>query len=318
MTERPTVAIVGTGLVGRGWAVVFARSGYPVRLWDANPEQALTAVRQIEAELGGLAELGLAGDDPADAVLARITCAASLPEALSGVTHVQECTPEVLETKQAVFAQLDEIADPATVLASSTSGIRASLFSESVPGRGRCLVAHPLNPPHLIPLVELVPAPWTDPGAVDRTRVLMEGAGQATVTLKREVPGFVVNRLQGALLHEAFRLVQDDVTDVAGVDAAVAAGLGLRWSFMGPFETIDLNAPGGVADYVARYGQLYLDLARDGGPPRAWDGDLVETVERGRREALPATELAARSRWRDRRLALLAAHKRRHASDSDV
>ena len=318
MPDPSIIAVVGSGLVGRGWALVFARAGCTVRLWDADPGQAARAVRGIEAELDGLAELGLAGDGPPPDVLGRIAVAPTLDAALDGAAHVQECTPEVLETKRAVFAQLDAAAARDTVLASSTSGIRASLFSEPLPGRDRCLVAHPLNPPHLIPLVELVPAPWTDPAVVDRTRALMEGVGQATVTLKKEVPGFVVNRLQGALLHEAFRLVEDDVADVADVDAAVASGLGLRWSFMGPFETIDLNAPGGIADYVARYGELYLDLARDGGPPRPWDAGLARALEADRRRQLPAGRLGDRARWRDRRLALLAAHKLRHASDPDT
>ena len=318
MPERPVIAVVGSGLVGRGWAVVFARAGCSVRLWDTQPDQADKAVLGIAGELDGLAELGLAGEDPPSEVLGRIAVASTLEAALDRAAHVQECTPEVLATKQAVFAQLDAAADRDTVLASSTSGIRASLFSESLTGRSRCLVAHPLNPPHLIPLVELVPAPWTDPAVVERTRVLMEGVGQATVTLKKEVPGFVVNRLQGALLHEAFRLVQDGVADVADVDAAVESGLGLRWSFMGPFETIDLNAPGGIADYVARYGQLYLDLARDGGPPRPWEADLARSLESDRRKQLPADRLDERAQWRDRRLALLVAHKLRHALDHDT
>jgi len=318
MAQRPVIAVVGSGLVGRGWAVVFARAGCSVRLWDTQPDQADKAVRGIAGELDGLAELGLAGEDPPSEVLGRIAGASTLEAALDGAAHVQECTPEVLATKQAVFAQLDAAADRDTVLASSTSGIRASLFSESLTGRSRCLVAHPLNPPHLIPLVELVPAPWTDPAVVERTRGLMEGVGQATVTLKKEVPGFVVNRLQGALLHEAFRLVEDEVADVADVDAAVASGLGLRWSFMGPFETIDLNAPGGIADYVARYGQLYLDLARDGGPPRPWEADLAQSLETDRRKQLPADRLDERAQWRDRRLALLVAHKLRHALDHDT
>ncbi len=318
MQERPVTVVVGSGLVGRGWAIIFARAGCEVRLWDTDPDQAQAAVQEIEAELGGLAELGLAGDDAPSDVLGRVSIAASLEDALAGADHVQECTPEVLQIKEAVFARLDEAADDATVLASSTSGIQASLFSESLAGRSRCLVAHPLNPPHLIPLVELVPAPWTDAEVVERTRALMEAVGQVTVTLRREVPGFVVNRLQGALLQEAFRLVQDRVTDVDGVDAAVAAGLGLRWSFMGPFETIDLNAPGGIADYVKRYGQMYLEFARDSGPPRPWDVSLAGEVEVDRRKRLPSAALPDRARWRDRRLALLAAHKRRVASDDDA
>ncbi len=318
MPGTAVVAIVGTGLVGRGWAIVFARAGCTVRLWDAGPGQVERAVRGIADELGGLAELGLAGRDPPSAVLGRIAAAPTLEAALDGAVHVQESTPEVLEGKQAVFTQLDAAAGPDAVLASSTSGIPASRFSEALAGRSRCLVAHPLNPPHLIPLVELVPAPWTDPAVLERTRSRMENAGQATVTLKKEVPGFVVNRLQGALLHEAFRLVEDGIAEVDDVDAAVASGLGLRWSFMGPFETIDLNAPGGIADYVTRYGRLYLDLARDGGPPRTWSAGLARILEARRRRQLPADRLGDRVRWRDRRLARLAAHKLQQASERET
>src|SRR5690606_2084294 len=119
--------------------------------------------------------------------------------------------------------------------------IPASAFTEALKNRSRCLVAHPINPPHIIPLVEIVPAPWTDPAVVERTRALMNEVGQAPIQLTREVSGFVVNRLQGALLAEAFRLVENGVCTTADVDAAVADGLGLRWSFVGPFETIDLN-----------------------------------------------------------------------------
>ena len=112
-------------------------------------------------------------------------------------------------------------------------------------------MAHPINPPHIIPLVEIVPAPWTDPDAVTRTRALMEAVGQSPISTTREVNGFIVNRLQGALLGEAFRLVQDGVCSVADVDAAIADGLGLRWSFIGPFETIDLNSRGTACPAIA-------------------------------------------------------------------
>lgn len=308
MVDR--VAVVGSGLVGSGWTVVFARAGFEVAVWDAEGGKAEAARDRLADDLPGLAAQGLLGDaGPAD-VLARIRAADSLADAVAGAVHVQECAPERLEVKREVFAALDAAAEPGTVLASSTSGIVASAFSEDVGGRARCLVAHPLNPPHLIPLVEIVPAPWTSEDAVRRTGDLMARAGQVPVLLRKEVPGFVVNRLQGALLQEAFRLVEDGVTDADGVDAAVADGLGLRWAFMGPFETIDLNAPGGIADYVARYGGLYHELAVDAGPPRKWGQGLAAELEKARRRRLPADALGRRSAWRDRRLAALVAHKR--------
>lgn len=195
------------------------------------------------------------------------------------------------------------------VLASSTSGIPASDFTGNLAGRGRCLVAHPVNPPSLIPLVELVGAPWTDPAVVARTRALMDRIGQVPVVALKETRGFVLNRLQAALVAEAFRMVRDGVMSAADVDACVKDGLGLRWSFMGPFETIDLNAPGGVADYVERFGPLMGGITEEQ-TPYDYDAATVGKVAEDRRAALPLEEIAARSGWRDRRLMALVAHKK--------
>ena len=172
------------------------------------------------------------------------------------------------------------------MLASSTSGIPASAFTEALPGRDRCLVAHPVNPPYLVPLVELVGAPWTSPEVVARTRALMDRVGQVPVVAMKETRGFVLNRMQAALVAEAFRLVRDGVMSVEDVDACVRDGLGLRWSFMGPFETIDLNAPGGVSDYAARFGALMGGIT-DEQTPYDYDPATVEKVAGERRAALP-------------------------------
>jgi 3-hydroxyacyl-CoA dehydrogenase len=147
---------------------------------------------------------------------------------------------------------------------------------------------------------------------MDKARALYEVAGQVPITVNREIQGFIVNRLQGALLAEAFRLVEDGYISSADVDKAVKDGLGLRWAFMGPFETIDLNAPGGIRDYCARYGPLYLDIATQA-QPRAWEQPLLDKLEAERQQELPAAERAARQRWRDQRLMKLVAHKRQMA-----
>ena len=247
------IALVGLGLVGRAWAVSFARAGHEVAIWDDRPEatdEALSFVNRVLPDLD--ANELLHGEAPLS-VRARIRRAVSLEDALHGASYVQENTPEDVQTKRRVFAELDRLADPEAVLASSTSAILPSAFSEGLKGRGRCLVAHPINPPYLIPSVEIVPAPWTEREAVERAAALLEGAGHAPIVMAREIDGFVVNRLQGALLEEAFRLVADGYASAEDVDVAIREGLALRWSFMGPFETIDLNAPGGVRDYAERY-----------------------------------------------------------------
>src|ERR1700749_1682643 len=230
----------------------------------------------------------------------RVHPAATLAEAVKAAEYVQENGPERVDAKQALFAELDRLALPDAVLASSTSGIPASAFTQTLPGRARCLVAHPVNPPYLVPLVELCPAPWTDPAVVSRTRALMTSAGQVPATVNKETDGFALNRLQGALLAEAFRLIADDVISPADVDALVKHGLGLRWSFMGPLETIDLNAPGGLADYCDRYGPLYATMQQQM-QPLDWDKALVDRLHAARRAELPANMQAVRQEWRELR-----------------
>ena len=236
--------------------------------------------------------------------------AAPIEQALEGAAHVQENTPEDVGVKRAVFAQLDAVAPPDVVLASSTSAILPSAFTENLKGRARCLVVHPINPPYLIPAAEVVPAPWTDPSVVERAARFLRAAGHAPIVMKREIDGFVMNRLQGALLEEAFRLVEQGYAGVEDVDVGIREGLALRWSFMGPFETIDLNAPAGVRDYADRYQGIYSGIFPSTQWRVDWSGPVMDKVEAERRKSLAANGLGERQAWRDRRLIALAAHKR--------
>ena len=301
-----TIGIVGAGLIGRAWAIVFARSGHPVKLWDGEAKQREAALPIVGGRLRDLEAAGLIGD-PA-AVLKRIAVVGTMAEAVRGVAYVQECLPEILELKRKTFAEMDALAAPETILASSTSTMPASSFTETLKGRARCLVAHPVNPPYLVPVVELSGAPWTSPQTLARARHLQEAAGQKPVTVQREIAGFILNRLQGALLNEAFRLVEDGYVTPEDLDTTIAHGLGLRWSFMGPFETIDLNAPDGLADYCRRYGPVYYTMAKEQADPRSWEA-VTPVLEANRRRHLPAARLGERQAWRDRRLMALAAHK---------
>jgi L-gulonate 3-dehydrogenase len=302
-------AVIGAGLIGRSWSIVFARAGFHVNLWDPFPHQTEAAMTFIADRLPELRQAGLLADEPA-AVLARIAPMATMWDAVQDVVHVQENGPEQVPAKQILFAELDRTVKSDVVLASSTSGIPASAFTETLEHRGRCLVAHPVNPPYLVPLVEICPAQWTDPDVVERTRDLMFRAGQVPATVKKERDGFALNRLQGALLAEAFRLLADDVISPADLDALVKHGLGLRWSFMGPLETIDLNAPGGLKDYCERYGPLYARL-QEQAVPLQWDAALVNRLHEARRDELPLNMTSVRQEWRDRRLMALLAHKTR-------
>lgn len=302
-----TVAVIGAGLIGRAWAIVFARAGVTVRLHDLDPAALDLAGERIAAALSDLQRFGLI-DDP-EAARARIAPAPDFAAAVEGVGYVQECGSETVEAKRAIFGRLDETAAAETILASSSSGIVASAFTDHLRHPERCLVAHPVNPPYLIPLVELCPAPGTEAGVVEAARAFLERVGQAPILVRSEVRGFALNRLQGALLNEALRLYEDGVVSTEDLDRAVKHGLGLRWSFVGPFETIDLNAPGGLKDYARRYGPLYEALAREQADPRAWSEDTVAALDAERRRLLPQDKLGERQAWRDRRLMALTAHK---------
>jgi L-gulonate 3-dehydrogenase len=304
VTQR--VAVIGAGLIGRSWAMVFAGGGCDVALYDPSAGAAAEACAFVEEGLVALAEHGLIAD--AKAAHARVRVCTNLPGALEGATLVQENAPETIEAKREIFAELDRLASAEAILTSSTSTIVASRFTEDLAGRHRCLVAHPVNPPHLIPLVELVAAPWTAPATVQKAKAIYEAAGQVPIVVRREIEGFVLNRLQAVLLSEAFRLVEDGYVTPQDLDKTLKDGLGLRWSFIGPFETIELNAPCGIPDYCQRYGPSLARLSAAN--PDIYRAPNVEPMLTQWDMQPAPEEIAKRMRWRDRRLAALKAHKR--------
>jgi 3-hydroxyacyl-CoA dehydrogenase len=282
------IAVAGAGSIGVGWAVVFARAGRDVAVFDPDPARLEAAPAEFEARVALLGQ----------PVLGQVSWYGELDEAVRGAEYVQECAPEDLALKRELFARLDELAEPGVPLASSSSALTASSFA---PGRARCLVAHPGNPPYLLPVVEVVPAPFTDPAVVARTTELLADAGMSPVHVRREIEGFVFNRLQGALLREAYCLVRDGVASVEDVDRVVRDGPGRRWAIMGPFETADLNTRGGIAVHARRLGPAYARMGRD----EPWSDELVERVTAERRALLPLEEWDARVAWRDRALLAL-------------
>ena len=304
----PTVGVVGAGLIGRAWANVFARSGWDVRLWDPDKDALAAAPGLIEEALHDVARHGLAED--AAAAARRITPAASLEEAVQDVAFVQENGPERVEVKLEVFARLDAAAPPAAILASSSSAIVASRFTEKLQGRARCLIAHPVNPPHVVPIVELCGAPWTSADTIKRARAIYESVGQVPIEVRKEIDGFILNRMQGVLLSEAMRLVGEGFVSAEDLDKTIRDGLGLRWAFMGPFETIELNAPGGIPDYCARYGEtLYRTSARPV-TPDVWGNENIGRAVESWGRAPSQDAILKKQRWRDDRIAALVAHKK--------
>jgi 3-hydroxyacyl-CoA dehydrogenase len=286
------VAIAGAGSIGVAWAIVFARAGHDVALYDVDPDRAAAAFGEVGHRLLRLEDHDLVGAE-VPTVLARVTVAGSLADALESALYVQECVVESVEVKRGLFAELDKLAAPDAVLASSTSMIPCSKFAADLPGRARCLVVHPGNPPYLLPIAELAPAPFTAPETVARARELLTASGMVPVLVGKENEGFVFNRLQGALLREAYCLVRDGIASPQDVDLVVSNGLGRRWAVLGPFATADLNTRGGLERHAQVMGPAYARMGAERGQDDPWTPDLVARVAAAIHETLPP------DRWAD-------------------
>ena len=302
------IGVFGAGLVGTGWSIVFARGGEQVRVFDAAQAARDRVLDDVAGRLADLKEVGLV--DNADEIMARVEVCDDMAAVIEGAKYVQESVPERVPLKQEVSRQISALLGPDTVVGSSTSGIPASAFTENLQNRDRFLVAHPVNPPYLVPVVEVAPAPWTDPASVEMAMAVMRDVGQSPILVRREIEGFILNRLQGVLLREAWALLEEGYASADDIDKTVREGLGLRWSFIGPFETIDLNAPGGVREYAEVLGPLYHSIDASRSDPEAWSEALIGKAETEMRAKIPADELEERRNWRDRRLMALAAHKK--------
>lgn len=269
------VACLGTGNVGSSWARLFARAGYDVRVWDARAEQAEACAAMV-AELYGS---GL------------VRAVASPAEAMAGAEHVQESISEQPEAKRVLFAEIALLLEADAVLASSTSAIPASQLFDDLTCREQCLVAHPVNPPHLIPLVELSAAPFTARKTVAQTFALMEAVGQKPIEIRGEIPGFALNRLQWALLGEALHLVEGGYCTLEEVDLVLTHGLAPRWVGHGPFANGHLNSIGGLAGYFSDLRHAMECVWSTLEPPRAPSPELVERLHQSLAQTMPVAHI---------------------------
>jgi L-gulonate 3-dehydrogenase len=311
------VAIIGAGSIGVAFALLFALAGRSVRLFDLSADALAAAPQTVLTSLRALRAAGLATATDAE-LLAHISTFTDLAQAVAGADWVQECAPEQLPLKRALFADLDRLAPASAVLASSSSALRASEFAAELPaaGQARCLVAHPGNPPYLLRILEIVPAPFTAPAITARAEAFTLAVGLTPIRVRKEVEGFVFNRLQGALLREAYCLVRDGVASVEDIDTLIRDGLGLRWSVIGPFETADLNTRGGIASHAVKMGPAYARMGAERGQHDPWTEELVAEVVAQRRALLPLEAWQQRVEWRDR--ALIRALAARAASADDT
>ena len=305
--KKKKVALIGCGLIGQSWAVSFLSAGFSVSLFDPTEGVTETAKEKITAKLSDLQNHGLISKRKISDYLSQIYLAPSITKAVEDCVYVQESGPENLDIKKELTQNIDKATSENIPIASSTSGIPTSLYANEVEGNYRCIVAHPINPPHLIPAVEIVPAPFTSQSTTKTVKKIISSIGKEPLELKKEIPGFVVNRLQGALLAEAFNLIKEEICSAQEIDKAISEGLGLRWSFMGPFQTIHLNAPEGIAGYVDRYEKMYQGMFEN------LDIEWSSTINLGlEQELLKLYDLGEREKYekdRDNKLTKLILHK---------
>jgi len=304
------MGIIGSGLIGRSWAMLFAGVGYKVTLYDVLETQVSVALEDIKKQLLALEKDGmLRGTLTAEQQFKCIKGVNSLKECVQKAKHVQECIPENLELKIKVFKELDGLSGSNTVLCSSTSCIVPSKFTADLAHKANCIVAHPVNPPYYVSCVEVVPAPWTSKDTVSKTRALMKEIGQAPVTFSRELPGFGLNRIQYAILNECSNLVSDGVLSAEDVDTLMSEGLGMRYAWMGPLETAHLNAEG-MMSYCERYGSTISSVSSTFNPPPTWSPNDSKALSKQCDKMVPLDQLQTRRQWRDARLAKLAKLKK--------
>ena len=305
--QKKKVALIGCGLIGQSWAISFLSAGFEVSLFDPVEGVTIQSKEKIVTKLRDLQSYGLLKNKNTSDFLDKIHLAQDISQAIEGSIYIQESGPEDLDIKKALTEKIDAATPDNIPIASSTSGIPTSLYAIDVKGKYRCLVAHPINPPHLIPAVEIVPAPFTSEDITQSVTEIMISIDKEPLELKKEIPGFVVNRLQGALLCEAFNLVKEGIASAEDIDKAISEGLGLRWSFMGPFQTIHLNAPEGIAGYVKRYEKMYKEMYNN--PDIEWASVLKLGLEEELLNLYKIREREKHEKDRDNKLAELILHK---------
>lgn len=306
-STNKNIAVIGSGLIGRSFTMLFASGGYSVTVYDVEPQQNQSAKEDIWRQLSMLESQGLLrGSLSKEQQFANISYTESLEKAVTGVFFIQECVPERLDIKQAVWTKVEKLMSPSTIMSSSTSAILPSKISEKLTHRNRFVVSHPTNPPFYAPATEVVPASWTDQDVVDTTVRLLKEVGQAPVVLKKEIRGFVLNRIQYAILAETWNLIRDGVVSPEDCDVIMSHGMGVRYAFMGPWETAYLNADG-MYSYSERYADMIIGIQQDFKPPERMDGPTLDVIQKGMENvAGPVENLSVRRQWRDRRLIALA------------
>jgi L-gulonate 3-dehydrogenase len=296
------IACIGAGTVGRAWAVVFARGGYDVWLYDALQGEVASRAIPLARETLELLATGSLLEEPVETVFRRIHPAATIAEAVTDAVLVQESVKEDVTIKRQVFAEIDAFAPNDCFLCSSTSAIPGSDFLGAVSNPQRALVAHPVNPPSLIPLVELCATRWSSSETLSQVRDIMTAAGMKPVTVLKEIDGFLLNRLQFTLVAEALHLVGEGYCTAEDIDTVMTQGLALRWASIGPFETMHLNAATGFQGFAANLGAMMRHLGANARTDYDWSPDLIASIHAELAAKTSIDKIPERQAWRNGRI----------------
>ena len=298
------VAILGTGLIGASWAAFYADKGFRVKLYDTDKSKCDAGYNKAVEYLNFLLEHGAISADACEKAIGSLQCTESMEDLVSDADLVQESVAERYDVKKKVLGELEQFASCECIFASSSSGLLVSEMQKEMKHPERFLIAHPFNPPHLIPLVELVPGKKTNHDLINFMADFFEKLGKTPVILKKEIPGHIANRLQAAVWREAIQLAIDGVASVEDIDKAICAGPGLRWALMGQHMIFHLGGgiDGGIGYFVDHIGisfeRLWKDMAK-------WDRLPAETKEQlvtGVTVQMHGRELKEIAAWRDEKL----------------
>ena len=297
------IGICGAGLIGASWAIGFANAGFRPFVHDSN-QDSLKNFEKISDQL--LQDIKILDPkvDP-EKIKSNIILGCNIEEICKDSILIQESIIEDLEAKKQIFKELDKLSSKQTILASSSSYLLISKISELVEHRNRCINAHPALPPHVVPFVEVVGSDHTSKEIVQSAINIYKRANYAAIVVNKETEGFVLNRLQGALLNEAVRLHEGGYASMEDIDIALKHALGIRWAFMGPFEIMDLNAPEGIKDSFTRYKSGIQNLAKEQNSVPDYSEEYLNKLEFEQRNRLSYSERSIRIEKRNKMIALI-------------
>lgn len=297
------IGIVGAGTIGASWATFFATKGFKVKMFDVSETILTEAHRKAKENLDALVGYGLIEQTDSDKFKENISQVKDLGGLTDGVEYIQESTLESYDVKKPLYAELDELTDPSVILASSSSGLLMTQIQQAAKHPERCLIAHPFNPPHLIPLVELVPGEQTAPAIVDDVKVFFEKLDKVPVVLKKEAQGHIANRLAAALWREAIDIVLKGVATVEDVDKALYAGPGIRWALMGQHLIYHLGGgTGGYGYFIDHIGKAFGSYWKEMATWSEISDESRDMLVKGVEESIGDRTIEELSKWRDSKI----------------